>query len=61
MAGERLNNGNIALFETSVEMIVLSEADFDHFTALLENPPPPSPRMKLAMAEYKATHGDQEK
>ena len=34
------------------ERITLSERDFARFTALLENPKPPTPELRDAMAEY---------
>ena len=34
------------------ERITLSERDFARFTVLLENPNPPTPELREAMAEY---------
>lgn len=41
------------------ETLTLSERDFAHFTAALDNPPPPTPELREASAEYlrlKADH-----
>ena len=34
------------------ERITLSERDFAQFVALIESPPPPSPALREALAEY---------
>ncbi len=36
------------------ERITLSERDFAQFTAALENPKPPTPELRKAMAEYQS-------
>ena len=36
------------------ERIVLSERDFARFVNLLDNPPPPTPELRQAMAEYQS-------
>ena len=57
-------NASLAAAEAVLEneeQLLLSERDFAHFVQLIENPPAPTPALRVAMSEYRrlqAAHPD---